>query len=224
MYNNNLGGKGPKEPLIGDPNSIEFLKVMNPFHSLESVPPKQRSLKVTNLSKYEPHNSARNGVKGDFGVINIKSGTEVLLRFDFFVGNPFPYNNVAKAPEPFLFSILDLDAGTDGGQEYVKVMGYNGYRMAANSAITAQPIDANNGYFYGSKPGSGSDNPEHLMTMTQTQMERVVTFEFPSTTGFDILVGATPGRGGRNIFFGGPSSLYCDQIVPPHPWGGDYHY
>merc|ERR1712039_1127556 len=81
--------------------------------------------------------------------------------------------------------------------------------MAANSIVVAKPIDENSGFFYGSQHGFGHFNPTDLRNMTDDQTQRLVTFEFPSSSGFDVVLGANNGAGSRNIFFGGASALYC---------------
>jgi len=198
VLSNNLGGQGPD---FDEPNqTVVFGDVFPDFeHKVNLV--------ISNYSAYVPKSSARNGLKGVFGVLNLKSGEEVGLRFDFV-------NADTGAPEEvpaFLFSLYDLDTGNQGkgGEEYVKVMEYKTYKTAEITDIVDEPEDDNNGFFYGTTTGYGYDNPTDLRNLTETQMQRLVSFVFPSGSSFDILFGTTQGKGGRNIHFSGASSLYC---------------
>jgi len=194
---NNLGGQGPDS---GTDHTITFGNVF-PEADVKV------NLVIEVAGTYHPKNSARNGRKGTFGVLNVRSGYEASLRF-YFV------NAITGASETvpgFLFSIYDLDTGkTDGtGVEYVEVSGYSSYKTFETTDVLAEPIDASSGMFYGTTNGYGFDNPKNLMDLTELQKKRLVSYEFPHTELFHIGFGATNGKGGRNLYFRGASSFYC---------------
>jgi len=194
---NNLDGQGPDS---GTDHTITFGNVF-PEADVKV------NLVISAVGSYKPKSSARNGRKGKFGVLNVKSGNEAGLRFVFV-------NAVTLAPETvpgFLFSIYDLDTGnTDGtGVEYVEVSGYSSYKTFETTDVLAEPTDASSGIFYGTSSGSGFDNPKKLFNLTDEQKKRLVSYQFPHTDNFHIAFGATAGKGGRNLYFRGASSFYC---------------
>jgi len=194
---NNLGGQGPDS---GVDHTMTFGNVF-PKADVNV------NLVISVVGSYLPKNSDRNGRKGKFGVLNVKSGYEAGLRFEFI-------NAGTGAPETvpgFIFSIYDLDTGnTDGtGVEYVQVSGYNSYKTYEKTHILAEPTDASSGYFYGTSSGTGFDNPKKLFNLSPQQKKRLVSYEFPPTDVFHVAFGATAGDGGRNLYFRGTSSLYC---------------
>jgi len=194
---NNLGGQGP------DSGTDHTMTFGNVFPDAEV----KVNLVISVVGSYTPKNTARNGRKGKFGVLNVKSGNEAGLRFEFI-------NALTGAPEAvpgFLFSIYDLDTGTtDGtGVEYVEVSGYNSYKTFEMTDVLAEPTDASSGVFYGTTSGFGFDNPKKLFNLSDQQKKRLVSYEFPPTEKFNLAFGATAGDGGRNLYFRGASSLYC---------------
>lgn len=195
---NNLGGQGPDS---GTDHTLTFRNVF-PKGEVEV------DLVISVVGNYKVNNAARNGRKGKFGVLNVKSGNEAGLKFEFM-------NSVTGAPETvpgFLFSIYDLDTGSIEGTgiEYVEVSGYNSYKTFEKTDILAEPIDASSGIFYGTSSGFGFDNPKKLFGLTDQQKMRLVSYEFPATDKFHVNFGATEGEGGRNLYFRGASSFYCN--------------
>jgi len=194
---NNLGGLGP------DSGTDHTITYGNVFPEADV----KVNLVIAVSGSYRPKNSGRNGRKGSFGVLNVRSGYEAGLRFNLV-------NAITGAPETvpgFFFSIYDLDTGaTDGtGVEYVEVSGYRSYKTFETTEVLAEPIDASSGMFYGTTNGYGFDNPKNFVNLTAGQKKRLVSYEFPHTDHFHIGFGATRGKGGRNLYFRGASAFYC---------------
>lgn len=194
---NNLDGQGPG---YGTDHTMTFGNV---FPEADVTV----NLVISAIGSYKPKKSSRNGRKGKFGVINVKSGSEAGLRFSFVNAA----TGAAETVPGFLFSIYDLDTGnTDGtGVEYVEVSGYSSYKTFETTDVLAEPIDASSGMFFGTSSGVGFDNPKKLFDLTDQQKKRLVSYEFPHTNQFYLSFGATEGDGGRNLFFRGASSFYC---------------
>ena len=76
------------------------------------------------VGSYVPYSSATNGRRGQFGILNVKSGEDAVVRFKFV--NADTRANVL-AP-PFLCWIYERDCGkiAETVYEFVEVSGYNG--------------------------------------------------------------------------------------------------
>jgi len=200
IVHNNLGKDGPDTNSSGEP-TIRYANVTtDKGRPVDMI--------VSANAPYKAHDSAKNGVNGMFGNINVKSGTVANLTFAFV------YNDDGSPAEAkyLLWRIYDLDQGNKGkSQESVEAVGYTKFDLAPNTTVK-QGSDAKTGdlVFTSSVVGKLSDNPSNPSTLTAEQETKAVSFQFGkvSKTNFMFKVGA--GRKGRNFLFEGKVCIGCN--------------
>lgn len=200
----NLGGMGPDS----EPNQPEVLVYTNVFPGSNATV----DMEVSVRDVYYPNDVTHNGVLGEYGQINIKSGSATTFLFKFFD------NETGKAykPDPFFFSIFDIDRGSAGAEETVSVRGFQWYQVGRQSEVeirTRENVEDGNVKkdveFSASTWGTYKDNPRHPLALSPLQLNRSVTFMMPSVEDFEMVISVASGLAGRNILFGGASSLTC---------------
>lgn len=186
----NLGGHGPD---ADEPEGMYFENVF-PDHGGEPV-----DLEIKSL-EYVGSNVSHNLVNGEFGQINIKTGSMARLEFRFY------QKGEKKRVEPFFFSVFDLDEQHDGGgKETVSVSKYSDYTLSSRSEVGFYE-----GEFRSLMYGTERDNPAHPLALTAEHMNHSITFSMPALPSFELNFTVSPGWFGRNFLFGGPSNLVCD--------------
>lgn len=202
----NLFGMGPD-------NSDTFPQVIK-YNNVFPASNVSVDLEVSVKNTYFPYNATHNGVLGEFGQINFRSGSKVTLGFKF-VKN---MTGEAYAPDPYFFTIFDIDEGALGATEKVSVKGYDWYKLGEETEVKVQELEERdeNGdiksstvSFGSSRWGTYKDNPRHPLALSPLQLNRSVTFMMPSAEEFEMAVDIGQGLAGRNILFGGASSLIC---------------
>ena len=168
---------------------------------------------------YRPANAAKNGVYNrKYGRLNMMTGTSTFMTFRFVESNG---QKPVKVPK-FLFTVFDVDHGKRcSARMTVNATKYASYHVAEDTELIVKTDIGGPGYpasstFSSSTAGTGKDNPRNPFKLTDQQARRAVTFQYENvkfwTMGFEIGAGS----GGRNIMFGGHSSLTAD-VCPQEP-------
>jgi hypothetical protein len=166
---------------------------------------------------YVAHNSARNGIHlGKFGRINIKSGTSTVLNFQFVSTGTL---NVVKVPE-FVFTVFDLDQFKGCyGRMSINASHFSSYHVSDNTELVSKtdagaPGRAASSVFMSSMAGTKTDNPKKPRELTSEQAARSVSFVFKNRKFFNLGVEISDAGAGKNLLFGGRSSLLDNTCGP----------
>jgi len=201
---NNLGGKGPdtdREPgliyageIQGGPNAGDTFEL---------------HLNVTSdPALYEPENPRETGFQGEYGSINIKSGTNVTITFE-----KYDPRNQAHVPfEHFFFTFFDLDQGPDGSaSESITVRGWTRASLANRTEANVTRLPDGRTRFEATTEGSGSDNPRDPLQLTRQQFRRAVTILVAGVETFEVTfaVGPSAEANPRWFNFRGQPTLLC---------------
>jgi len=220
LVSNNLGGQGPNH---NDPQEIRFRDI-SLMHS-GTV-----DLVVTNTTAYETAGSSANGKDAHeiFGQINVKTNTEVGLKFEFQDEHGKP----VVMPD-FYFTWADIDGWGQNGDmithEHLVFPDIKGEPFASED--TEVKVTNHEGSWSVSSTliGRGCDNPKDPMDFTKRECRgdevlekrRAVTVEYAPRTDFSVTLKAESTSDGagrsRNFFFAGRSNLVGDcrlQIDP----------
>lgn len=197
LVHSNLAGKGP------DFNAPESILYTNVFPASGEM----IYLNITTESHYICDNSSKNGLHGEFSVVNVEAGSEVDLLFSFLTpkGKPF------KLDYPFFFTVYDFDQQIDGGgKEQVTVSGYESYVVSNTTSVVISTDKRKRTVFTSSAYGNESDNPVDPVALSQKELDKTVSIKFPRRTDhFSVTLGATTGFSGRNFEFTGYSTQAC---------------
>lgn len=195
---NNLNGFGPAQ-------GAETFRFGNVLTGVDLV--------VKADERYQPGNPQMNGVfRNQFGRLNMLSGTETTLTFRFV-------ENSGQRPvkvDRFLFTVFDIDHGARcTSRMQVTATKYAAYYVDPDTELivhTEVGDDKNppSSTFTSSQRGTGKDNPKFPRRLNPTQKARTVTFEYQNIKFFNMNFKLGAGTGGRNILFGGLSSLTED--------------
>lgn len=195
MKSNNLNGWGPAQ-------GAEAFRFANVLPNVDLV--------VKADQNYRPKDASKNGVfMRKYGRLNMLSGTESVLTFRFVESNG---QNAVKVPR-FLFTVFDIDHGVRCSSKMtVNATRYAAYYVDPKSELlvhtdiggTSWPASST---FTSSQRGNGKDNPKFPKQLSPTQAARSVTLEYQNVKFFTMGFKIEPGSGGRNILFGGLSSL-----------------
>jgi hypothetical protein len=195
MKSNNLNGFGPAQ-------GAEAFRFANVLPGVDLV--------VKADDNYRPANSQKNGVYlRKYGRLNMASGTETMMNFRFVESEG---QNAVKV-ERFLFTVFDIDHGNRcSSRMTVNATRYAAYYVDENTELTVHtdiggPTWPPSSTFMSSQKGTGKDNPKFPRKLNPTQRARSVTFEYQNVKFFNMGFKMGEGQGGRNILFGGLSSL-----------------
>jgi len=198
MKSNNLNGFGP----ASGAEAFRFSEV------LPGV-----DLVVKADEHYRPAKSDKNGVYlRKYGRLNMLSGTESMMNFRFVESNG---QNPVKV-ERFLFTVFDIDHGNRCvSRMHVNATRYAAYYVDQDTELVVHTDVGGSTWpasstFSSSQRGSGKDNPKFPHKLSPTQRARSVTFEYQNVKFFNMGFKMDAGNGGRNILFGGLSSLTDD--------------
>jgi len=199
MKSNNLNGFGPA-------TGAESFRFANVLPGVDLV--------VKADDNYRPAKADKNGVYlRKYGRLNMLSGTESFMTFRFVESNG---QNAVKI-ERFLFTVFDIDHGNRcTSQMTVNASRYAAYYVDQHTELSVHtdvggPDWPASSTFTSSQRGSGKDNPKFPRKLSPTQRARSVTFEYQNLKFFTMGFKMGPGAGGRNILFGGLSSLTEDS-------------
>jgi len=201
---NNLGGKGPD-------TGAETMVYSNAAMVLEQG----IDLVISATNEYVVHNTEYNGVKGEFGSINVKDGTSVDLSFSFVLNGTETPTELGH----FAFTVYDIDATHEGFNESVKVCGAE--TASTSPKTTLAPVPAQDCLMYESTvEGGGENNPGHPKELTPEQVANSVTFFFSKPRSEFKVTLAVSGPGfeaGRNFIFAFVPVVACPPPPMPPP-------
>jgi len=189
-------------------------------------------LVIEAVGDYLPNAPKQNGLNGQFGQVNVKSGTEVTLKISFVD----PANNDAPVTlKQFEWTFFDIDhylyaSGAPKAQEKIKVCDQQFEGSAVHPDFTYSAwSEGGCSYYQSGEMGSGCDNPTEPGKLgpitcdgrTSNQMHKAVALSFENADSIEITLQTGKGGGGRNFFFSGYSALQylpeCPIIEPPPP-------
>lgn len=220
VLHNNLDSRGPTP---GEPG----LTIKNVFpNSGQKV-----NVEIFSTSPYYPVDPVQNGLtdsdsrNGVWGQISVASGTSVDLLFRF-VEDPSWKTMIMG---PFYFTVFGIGED-DSGEWPEKVLagGYERYFLSAGTEVEVEDDRDDGLTSFNPRPrviarvlaqsDSGSstseDLPDNAFELTESQRKRAVTFLFVNRSSFSLTYIVAPGGHGRNLVFGGPSSLACKNPKP----------
>lgn len=219
---NNLGGQGPSS------GAEMLLYVGIASHEGSAI-----DLVVTAQSSYEAADSSLNGVNGNHGQINVRSGTYVELLFRFVKGAT---NTSVELPE-FYFTLLDIDQSDARHPERYYISGFEGIIKEDINDFEEEVLTDGRTLFKSLVSGNYWDSPRDPMNLGVVanpeddtdlvdQRKRAVVAVFRNTSQFTVAfeVPQAPREvqlsGGRNFIFAGKSNLVddlCPSRVPAPP-------
>jgi hypothetical protein len=173
-------------------------------------------LVISNRTKYEPKNSDSNGRNGKFGIINVKTGTETKLLFDFYI------NGQLASMDDVALSFFDLDSTNNlKANETMGVFNTTPYfskTLDPLTEVTYSEEQDGRYMFTSSKLGVGHDNPSDPMDLTDQQKMRSVQLVFVGVSHLDLSFGSVGGgNGGRNLMFGCRTNIKTEPTPSPTP-------
>jgi hypothetical protein len=172
------------------------------FTHIGYTPDGSLDLEVSAGSDYQPKDANKNGMKGAFGQINIKTCTSTDVTFNFKQGG------ASLTMEKFEVTFFDLDTGGKPNKmwEALSVSDYDEMIQAPAPfySVSGDTVRA-------TIKGVGADNPSDPMMLTPEQISRSVGFYFSDKSSFtvhlDVPCPTKQYNGGRNYFFAFHSSL-----------------
>jgi len=199
MKSNNLNGFGPAQ-------GAEAFRFANVLDGVDLV--------VKADESYRPAKAEKNGVYlRKYGRLNMKSGTETQMTFRFVESNGQRPVKIDK----FMFTVFDIDHGARcTSRMTVNATKYAAYYVDKDTELIVKtdiggiswPASST---FTSSQRGTGKDNPKFPRKLSPVQRARSVTFEYHNVKFFTMGFKLGEGKGGRNILFGGLSSLTEDS-------------
>jgi hypothetical protein len=193
---------------------------------------------------YEANSLDANGVNGKFGRINVL--TDRSAEFIFTLVDPL--SSDAPVSATFDFAVLDFDSGPDtveyasprGGIENVQLIDPDfpfryvvtqSTELLINSPITTVPVASwthpaysdESPLFTASTWGTGPDNPDDPLNLTDQQENRTVLFTFYDTSSFSLALSLGPSLiddpdgSGRNLLFAGEVSFDQETVTVTVP-------
>lgn len=168
---------------------------------------------VTAGKSYEAKSSAKSGMSGKFGVINMKSGTTANFTFSFVEAD----SDKVVTLDSLRWSVVDFDCNTNGCQvqsERKTFTGFSSYELGKDAKMTTTPVSGGVA-ITATEPGDGADNPTDPDNLTPVQERRRVTLEYTGVSTFTVmyeLLGTT--KGYRNFIFSAESHVKGQVPVP----------
>jgi hypothetical protein len=203
---NNLGGMGPT---LTDSHFIAYKNV-------GTCDGMSIDMKVSATTAYTPENAGaaatngKDGNSGKFGFLNMACGTDTDLKFEFST------DDTPVTLGTSYFSFHDLDSGNkEIVREWMGVYSVFDEAFLANSTeLVEETMGPSGTRWRSSTPGSGRDNPDDPLYLTDQQKDRSVTIKMLGASYIDTNFGVTSKAGckGRNFIFSFKTSL-----VPPPP-------
>eukprot|EP00448_Togula_jolla_P008476 CAMPEP_0170611306 /NCGR_PEP_ID=MMETSP0224-20130122/23119_1 /TAXON_ID=285029 /ORGANISM="Togula jolla, Strain CCCM 725" /LENGTH=1183 /DNA_ID=CAMNT_0010936733 /DNA_START=15 /DNA_END=3566 /DNA_ORIENTATION=+ len=199
---NNLGDEGPDE------DEPEPLLVWADVLRFNGVP---IDLVVQNVSEYTPYSTADNGNLGQFGIINVKAGTHVDLKFTLWnrkTGRPQKVND-------FVIGILDLDINsfTLKDKEAVIGSGFSYVLVHDDTTVAVSTLPDGRTVFAATHPGTTDDNPSSLSELNDMQLKTSIGLIYYGVSSWTLTFSVGEGKRGRNFLFAGSTGL--SQLQSP---------
>jgi len=172
------------------------------------VAPKQDlelAVSVKDGSTYEA-GAMQNGKFGEYGLVSVKAGTKVTLRFSF--RDPATKGAVIRK-HPSL-SFLDLDQGSPGlAIESVEIGGYTGKILSKQTEVREEAVEGGLTRFTATAVGAVVDNPSDPNLLTIQQKKRAVTLTFEDTSELEATLACSSGTTDCDFMFSAGPALTC---------------
>jgi len=188
ISNNNLRGQGPNR------NDAGHMRITDTLPGVDLV--------IKADQNYRAFNSERNGIHlGKFGRINMLSGTQSMLNFQFVKSGTDEAVNVNE----FIFTVFDIDQfGGCFGRMTVNASHYASYHVGDNTELVVKTDAGDVGRpatssFISSMSGTGQDNPTRPRGLTPLQAARSVSFVFRNRKFFNMGFEISDAAAGQNI-------------------------
>jgi hypothetical protein len=167
-------------------------------------------MELNAIGDYHPAAPKANGMQGEYGSVNIMHGTSVDIMMT--VRHAKSHLNL-KIPHVAL-TFFDLDEGPDGKcQESVTVGGFTDIIVTDKTEVIQEKEADGRTSFKASTYGTGEDNPENPMFLTDQQKNRAVSLIFDKFHEHKVTLAATHGATPRFFTFIGRPSLLCAATV-----------
>jgi hypothetical protein len=152
--------------------------------------------------KYVPQASWENGLSRnhEFASVNVRANSSVDLTFNVLDRKT---KEAVYVPRLFL-TFYDLDTDGNGSTaEYVAAKIESHRAMTAINTEIRRDLKKEDGtiVFWGTKYGTGTDNPADPRNLTNAQRKRTVTFFHTNVTEVNTTIGCTEGTMPRYFYF-----------------------
>ena len=220
----NLGGMGPD---AGE----EAIR----FSDIATVNEQAIDLLITNITTYTPKNTAVNGRATCFGIINLRSGSDVTLKFRFVKSGTLDL----MEDHDFLYSVYDVDGynKAEVKEKVTFVSAVDGFWLMPNTELEVFGVAGQALTFQSTENGNAKDNPQYPNGLSKLEESRTFTVQMKGRSEFDVTFAAPApagvSSGGRNFMFAGKSDLVengdfedctageCEIWADPHVSGFD---
>jgi len=170
-----------------------------------SVAGRSTDLVVEVMTPYTVWNSSKDGLKGQFGNINLKSGTNfsAVMKFvDAWTDEPVTVGST-------VVSFLDLDVGLLGQVESITVSRFTAVSLSGDTELARYDNKDGSSTFAGTSVAEEENNPDDLGNLTSGQLLRAVSFEFKNCHSIPVTFSVTGKviNAGRNFMFAGKTPL-----------------
>jgi len=147
----------------------------------------------------------KNGKKGEFGVVSLKSGRTVDLEYSFVDSE----SGESVSLDAVALSFYDLDEGKKGSSRTtLTACGATNAIITTNTELT---VDRPNQCYAVSSSlhGTAANNPSSPGTLSEDQGARSVTVSYESVSSIQVTVAMGKGWGSRNLFWSFQPSIAC---------------
>jgi len=174
------------------------------FSKICTVGSQDYDLLIVNSSTYAAANTKHNGIRGDFGQINVLCGTHTKFDFSIVLSGTQKPSKVSS----MILTVLDMDEGWGGRTEEITADHFARAYITSDSELRRYDHPDGSSSFKSSTRGGLEDNPTSAMKMTKKQKRRTISFEYTDADAWHITfaVGG-PQRTGRNFMLAGSSEL-----------------
>lgn len=217
----NLGGHGPSTPTEDMPRISREAIVYGNVFPKSGTAPIDLVMSVEPGTDYFPNHAERNGHQGPYGLLNIRAGSSVDLRFTFIDAATGELRN----PPKFFFTLSGVDQGDNGGVESVTITKAKWYTLPAGTALSEEEeVDESTGEvlsrtFTSTRTGGTEGSFFDPWSISGAILNHSVTLMMPPVERFRLKFSSTMDWTGRNLLFAGASSLVCGR----KPSCSDFH-
>jgi len=148
---------------------------------------------------------SKNGKKGEFGVVSLKSGRTVDLEYSFVDSE----SGASVSLDAVALSFYDLDEGKkSSSRTTLTACGATNAIITTNTELT---VDRPNQCYAVSSSlhGTAANNPSSPGTLSEDQGARSVTLSYESVSSIQVTVAMGKGWGSRNLFWSFQPSIAC---------------
>lgn len=210
---NNLGGHGPDVATEDMLRSHSEALIYGDVFPKSGAAPIDMLVTVEPGSEYFPNSPERNGLDGPYGLINIRAGASVDLRFTFVDS----WTGLPTTPPRFFFTMSGIDQGDHGGIESATISKSHWYTLPSGTALREEEtVDESTGEvltrsFTSTRTGGTEGSRHDPWSLSGALLNHTVTLLMPPVERFHVSFSATMAWTGRNLLFAGSSSLVCGR-------------